>query len=854
MEIESLGRSAFWGKLQPREQPTEWHPLIDHCVDVASVARRVAEVRGWRDRLAACGLPVATAEDLDVLAVLVGLHDLGKLSPAFQVARTGRRPVSHVDAGLQALQGKNASLLTVLERYLPEAVWGWLVATISHHGRPREASVVNGWPTSEHLDVPAESDRLVRTLLRAFPGATERLPVFPSAPLDRHDKERFAASHALCGLTVLADWVGSNTAWFPYRPRPEQDRVAFASKQAALAVEELGLSSRGHRQREPSFRDLFPQHSPRGLQETIADLPLPEPGSVTIFEAATGSGKTEAALHWFARLRHAGLVDGLYFALPMRTAAVQLQERVSAAIRTLDGPGAPPTVLAVPGYYQVDDWRGRGIDRYEVRWEGDLAAGRTWASEAPMRYLAAPVAVGTIDQLLLSALKTKWAHFRGVCSLRQLLVVDEVHASDVYMSELLWQVIDRQRRAGGQVLLLSATLGSRLRIRLQSPDPRSVRPPPLSDMAELAYPCVWTGRGELVPSRSTSRPKEVQVIGSRTDEPTEAMCAEAVRAVRCGARVLLIRNTVKDAVATLERLIELVEPGELLTVGDQAVPHHSRFAPSDRRLLDQALLAQLGREPLLEHRHPVVAVTTQTAEQSLDLDADVLITDLCPMDVLLQRIGRVHRHAAQRPVGFEIARALVFSPSSEMHLHDRGEGLGTVYEDLPVLEATRRLVEEVSAVSGTWTLPRDNRELVERATHPETIAALVDEVPEMEQHVLDIFGKRSADRGAAAHASHDWFKHRFRFDASWYEPHKTRLGLEAVHLEVVPPIPSPLQPGTLIHALDVPQHLLRDAEIGGADVLRTTPEALVIEGTSVSLAYYWMGLRVMGTASGITKQ
>lgn len=809
MKIDTLTPGAFWGKLHPREDPTDWHPLLDHCLDVASVARAIAELPTWQARLAGCRLAVEDPTQRDAVAVLIGLHDIGKFSPCFQWARTGRRPMSHVDTGLQIVRAwRVPSVVEVLDRHLSEAAASWLQATVCHHGKPRTESTDNGWPPSERLDFSSELEKLFRVLFEAFPGAEEGLKSLPQAPQDSFDDQALApAAHALCGLTVLADWVGSNTHWFPYRATPEEDRIIFARRHASIALDELGLRA-PRRANPPTFADSFPEFQPRGLQQTVTTLPLPAPGSVTIFEAATGSGKTEAALHWFARLQQAGFVDGLYFALPMRTAAVQLQERVSAAMHALHGDEAPPTVLAVPGYYQVDAWKGQSIGKHEVRWEGPVEKGATWASEAPMRFLAAPIGVGTIDQLLLSSLKTKWAHLRGACSLRQLLVIDEVHASDVYMSELLWQVVDRQRRAGGHVLLLSATLGSRLRVQLQSSNRRTQRPEPLPKMAALPYPCVWTGDGQLVPTASTSTPKTVTVTALTTNDAMEAMCAEAFKAAQSGARVLVIRNTVRDATQTLECLRKLAPVPPLLSVNGIPAVHHSRFAPSDRKLLDRALLHQLGPQPKLELRAPVIAVATQTAEQSLDLDADLLITDLCPMDVLLQRIGRVHRHEAQRPPGFERARAIVVGPAHPLHQHKRGQGLGSVYEDLPVLECTRRLIEEAAtSPTGTWTLPADNRALVERATHAEAIQALVDEVPEMANHVLEVFGKRSADKGTAQHAACEWTE-RFGFSGAWNEPHKTRLGLEAVHLEIRPPIRSPFVPGVLIHAIDVPQHML----------------------------------------------
>jgi len=180
---------------------------------------------------------------------------------------------------------------------------------------------------------------------------------------------------------------------------------------------------------------------------------------------------------------------------------------------------------------------------------------------------------------------------------------------------------------------------------------------------------------------------------------------------------LVIRNTVRSAVATLRALSDRVDPQLLLTIGGIPAPHHSRFAGSDRKLLDKVLLERLGKQPERSKRRPVIAVTTQTAEQSLDLDADLLITDLCPIDVLLQRIGRLHRHQAERPEGFEGARAVVVSPVDSLASAGKNQGLGSVYEDVTILACTLELVEHASS-GEPWVLPRDNRDLGDRSATP----------------------------------------------------------------------------------------------------------------------------------------
>jgi len=201
-----------------------------------------------------------------------------------------------------------------------------------------------------------------------------------------------------------------------------------------------------------------------------------------------------------------------------------------------------------------------------------------------------------------------------------------------------------------------------------------------------------------------------------------------------GARVLIIRNLVKDCLLT-QRAVENtigVTPEMLFSVDGRAAPHHSRYAPDDRKLLDKSIEACFGKN---SPGRGLIATATQTVEQSLDIDADILITDLCPIDVLLQRLGRLHRHKRTRPEAFRQAHCIVLTPenrdlSTSITTNGTGNkgkhGLGTVYNDLRMLEASWRLLEKKEAP--IWNIPVDNRLLVESGTHPEVLNAIVNEL------------------------------------------------------------------------------------------------------------------------------
>src|SRR5690606_9862902 len=182
------------------------------------------------------------------------------------------------------------------------------------------------------------------------------------------------------------------------------------------------------------------------------------------------------------------------------------------------------------------------------------------------------------------------------------------------------------------------------------------------------------------------------------------------------------------------------------TVKGAPTLHHSRFAPEDRELLDRAVEQALSPVPAKRPSGGLIVIGTQTLEQSLDIDADMLVTDLCPADVLLQRMGRLHRHALPRPQGFEAPRCVVLAPEGGLGSFvapkfENGLGMfaggGGVYQNLHACELTRRLVIK----HPEWVIPRMNRLLVESATHPERIEVLNEELgPAWENYWNRVYG------------------------------------------------------------------------------------------------------------------
>jgi len=580
-----------------------------------------------------------------------------------------------------------------------------------------------------------------------------------------------AFQHGFAGLVMLADWLGSDRAFFPFADDCA-DRMPFARAAADRALRAVGLDVQRARATLgpdlPGFERIS-EFSPREAQATTMALSRPLEGSLTILESETGSGKTEAALGRFVQLFHAGLVDGMMFALPTRTAATQLHARVHDAMKRAfpDEATRPAVVLAVPGYLRVDDVHGVRLPGFEVLWNDDHHERMRhlgWAAEQPKRYLAGTVVVGTIDQVLLSALRVGHAHLRATALLRHLLVVDEVHASDAYMNRVLEEVLKFHVSAGGHAFLMSATLGSHVRRRLEHAALGAINhnaPGTLKAALSTPYPAVHhAARGAVFTTTEITTPglpKTVHVsVEALADDPC-AIASRAFDAARAGARVLVLRNTVTDALATqlaLENLITIADQELLFRVAGIVTLHHARFSREDRGLLDEAIERDFGKRA--PARRGIIAVATQTVQQSLDLDADILFTDLAPMDVLLQRVGRLHRHPERnrsRPAAFERARAVVMTSNAplEKSLLKSGEargnhGVGTVYDNVLILEATRRRL----LAAGDLIIPQQNRELVEHTTHPEALDEIARSSAEVwQQHRSKVLGIESAHIGLA---------------------------------------------------------------------------------------------------------
>ncbi len=661
----------FWGKAQPSEGAAAgWHPAACHCLDVAAVAKALLHAHPAAARHVAEACAWAPEAFIDTSVFLIALHDIGKFSRPFQAKAPQHWPSvlgpyrnepgpHHTEAGLRLL--REPRILDVLDEALP----GWtkqstdalLDAVAGHHGRP----VLCPPPLETNIACTACLDAA-----HAFVAATAGLiKPSPLAPPPKRAAE--TASWWLAGLTTLCDWIGSGTQWFRYEGDAVRSLEGYwlkAQQRAEVAVAESGLLPVAPNP-APGLAMLMPQiKAPTPMQALAEGLTLPNGPVSIIVEDVTGGGKTEAALLLVQRLIADGRADGLFIALPTMATADAMFDRLAESYRRLFTEQARPSLALAHGHAALNDlFQGSILAKaaaadLEATDAEDTASAQcaAWLAEERRRVFFAHVGVGTIDQALLAVLAARYAALRLFGLSRKVLVVDEAHAYDPYMSEELDRLLAFHAMLGGSSIILSATLPQVRRNGLLHAVANGLAAAPYEAM-KFDYPLVTVAgrRGGFecaVPIREELR-RNLPV--RRLSDTAEAV-ALLVQAAHAGACAIWIRNTVDDARAAGEALRK---------AGILPVLFHARFAMGDRLAIQRNVLSWFGKEAADRAPDGIgrVLVATQVVEQSLDLDADVLVTDLAPIELLIQRAGRLQRHPERhRPPGFKSPEFLVLSP------------------------------------------------------------------------------------------------------------------------------------------------------------------------------------------------
>lgn len=663
----SAPAQTIWAKTrgwQFSDSP-EWLSLGQHLADTAGVMGYL-----WEKFLSpAARAVIASSFDSEEDALkacyfLAGVHDIGKATPAFAVQRPdlatrghefdltidsqvfeyahGTRP-RHDTLGFIAvrdwLRAQGAGPVSAKQ-------FGMIVG--AHHGVPPEPDTVLGamndqrcLGTSQWLEVRNE-----------ILGWASRGTGFESL-LGRLPNLSPASQMSLSGLVIMADWIASNNHHFPL-VHGQDTATRVAEGWAALDLAKSWTA--GELPENPAeFMakrfDLPSGAMPRPIQEAAVRRAhqMRAPG-LMIIEASMGEGKTEAALLAAEVLAQRFGLGGIFVGLPTQATSNAMFTRVLNWIQRLGGSGDTAVFLAHAKRELNDDYEGlRGAswettstDEPELtRASRSGAVINAWLS-GKKRGMLAPFVVGTIDQALMSALKSKHVVLRHLSFAGKVVILDEVHAADAYMSVFLERALEWLAAAKVPVILLSATLPAEQRARLVAAYAQGVGMAPAAS-GQVGYPLISTldpNEGlfqEVIPQ---GRPSVN--VGLRALKQDDGALVELLRQkLSSGGRAAVVRNTVRRAQETA-RMLALAFPEIPVTLS------HSRFIAADRAQLERGLIARFGPTATVEGG-PEIVVATQTIEQSLDVDFDVMISDLAPVDLLLQRAGRLHRHAARNP-------------------------------------------------------------------------------------------------------------------------------------------------------------------------------------------------------------
>ncbi|MEZ5836632.1 MAG: CRISPR-associated helicase Cas3' [Geminicoccaceae bacterium] len=745
MEIRELAK--FWGKTgEPVCGGPDWHPCVFHCLDVAASAQELLRHHPKLETWLADELGWVSPAAKNVWLQLMFLHDVGKLSLEFQSLSPKHYPSFlkpwHEGLGHQPNHTQCGDIY--LEELMREAHLPWadgldeeILALMrapfaGHHGRPVQAR-----------RRPAR-DPSCRAGVAAMVELAQAL--FPVDGLAEPEWNNLArASWVLAGLAVTSDWLGSSRTFFPFTEHSTNvhDYWKMARERASTAVFAAGLM-----EIRPSagqgFADIFDtDHSPTATQRWSEAVTLGEGPALFIIEDVTGSGKTEAAVILARRLMQAGQATGIYVALPTMATANAMFERMSTIYRRLfDGEASLTLAHSArhfhEGFAQV---RLTGQRRPIIGDEDDDGAGdgsgavcTAWIADSGRKTFLAQLGVGTIDQALLAVLPAKYQSLRLFGLAQRVLIVDEAHAYDAYMRTELERLLEFHAGLGGSAIVLSATLPQTTRRGLLGAFAKGCEQSMPSPNA-VAYPLTsfWQ-EGALHEAPQAARPDLTrELVIERLGSADEAMM-RIVTAAGEGKAVAWVRNTVDDAIEAFD---------ELRMRGVNAELFHARFTLHDRMMIEQAAVERFGKSGTVAQRQGHVLVATQVIEQSLDLDFDLMVSDLAPVDLLLQRAGRVcrHRRGHRAP-----PRLLVLAPNPT----------GEIDEDW----LARVLPRAVKIYPDHALLWRTAHQLFTRSSLlvPEDVRDLIETVYDFEGEVPPAL-QRSTDAAIGANSSARVFAH-----------------------------------------------------------------------------------------------
>lgn len=420
------------------------------------------------------------------------------------------------------------------------------------------------------------------------------------------------------GAVILADWLSSSMDLPADTPLPDQ-------KSIRKVIENAGLLPVSWKTKLP-FHEIF-GFSPNPLQKACAGIA--HPGSIIVIEAGMGSGKTEAALYLAHQLLAAKKANGLYFAMPTRLTSEKIYDRLNTFLSHTIPAAENRNALLIHGEAWLNWILEQPSDSAE---NGAVNANPDSWFQSAKRALLAPFAAGTVDQALLSIVNVRHSALRAFALAGKVVVFDECHSYDAYTGELIAVLIQSIRKWGGTVIILSATLTAEAKRKFLGETTSG----PLSSCS--SYPLITIAEPEKPLKFTEFQSGKTDTVKIRHTGDESAAMREALEHALRGEQVLWIENTVFGAQNIYRQLSCAPQKIEVGLI-------HSRFPAFLRRERESRWVDLLGKNGTdRRKKHGRILVATQILEQSVDVDADFLITRLAPGDMLFQRIGRLWRH------------------------------------------------------------------------------------------------------------------------------------------------------------------------------------------------------------------
>lgn len=673
--MKNLTIGPYWAKKSEKDGAYFWLSLDQHLKDTSAMAGIL-----W-DRWLSQSQKTNILKDLDSsdpeagknLTMFVAfIHDFGKLTPYFQAKKSRwstedledmliEKLIDYGHLGLDNYSIKINSASSTLDKALiHHSGLGHLllnnlglddsicVLVSGHHGKALDTR-----PNDEILSYPStfyqdENDESVQDLWKKEQKKLLDLALSLGGYASIQDVPSINHSSQiiLSGLVIMADWLASNEDLFPLA-MVHDHTIRDSKDRAELAWQKWNKSSMWIPEESIDPQDIYKKRfsfieEPKSAQDKVARCiaQATDPG-IAILEAPMGMGKTEAALVMAEIMAFKTKSSGLYFALPTQATSNAIFPRIKNWLEGLNATDGPYGIGLVHSKAHLNDDYMNLMANTNEDAEVDRLVVNEWFSGSK-RSILNDFVIGTVDQVLMMALKTKHLMLRHLGLSKKVVIIDEIHSIDLYMSTYMYRALEYLGYYHVPVVILSATLPAAMRENLVRSymKGRGVKTSKIKENLKnydpKSYPILTYSDSDTIKfylDFAQEEDKKVEIIDIKEDQiidlAKDAMASKAFAGI--------IVNSVKKAQEIAKTLAQVL--GE-----DQVILIHSRFIDSQRPRLERQILDMVGKGT--DRSNPKVVVGTQVLQESLDIDFDLLITELSPMDLLIQRIGRLHRHKA----------------------------------------------------------------------------------------------------------------------------------------------------------------------------------------------------------------